>query len=122
MNRKRFERLVENALERIPEAFRQAMDNVAVVVDEWPEAALMEEMYGDPETYVYGLFTGTPLPDRHVEDFGDLPAVIRIYQAALEYDFPDTVELEQELEITLVHEIAHYMGFDEDELEALGYA
>ena len=122
MNRKRFESLVEAALRRIPPRFRQAMDNLAVIVEDWPDPELMDEMYGDPETYVYGLFTGTPLPERRVEDSGDLPAVIRIYQSALEYDFPDLPDLEEELEITLVHEIAHYMGFDEEELEALGYA
>lgn len=121
MNRKRFEGLVEGALQRIPEVFREAMDNVAIVIDDWPTPELMDEMYGDPETYVYGLFTGTPLPEQHVEDFGDLPTVIRIYQDALEYDFEDLVELERELEITLVHEIAHFMGFDEDQLEKLGY-
>ena len=121
MNRKRFEGLVERALSRIPEVFREAMDNVAIVIDDWPTPKLMDEMYGDPETYVYGLFTGTPLPEQHVEDFGDLPTVIRIYQAALETDFQDQVELERELEITLVHEIAHFMGFDEDQLEELGY-
>lgn len=121
MNRKRFEALVQAALARIPEVFRQAMGNVAVVVEDWPSPELMAEMYGDPETYIYGLFTGTPLPDQHVDDFGDLPAVITIYQAALEQDFDNPVELEQELDITLVHEIAHFMGFDEDELEKLGW-
>ena len=44
-----------------------------------------------------------------------------VYQAALEHDFEDTADLEHELEITLVHEIAHFMGFDEDQLEELGY-
>ena len=122
MNRKRFERLVERALERIPETFRAAMDNLAVIVEDWPSHELMDEMYGDPDTYVYGLFTGTPLPERHVDDLADLPATIHIYQGALEQDFLDSGELEQELEITLVHEIAHYLGFDEDQLEELGYA
>ena len=112
---------MERALARIPEPFREAMDNLAFIVEDWPDPGLMEEMYGDPETFVYGIFTGTALPDRHVGDSGDLPAVIRIYQGALEYDFEDTGELERELETTLVHEIAHYMGFDEDQLEALGY-
>tara|TARA_B100000809_G_C14872641_1_gene436123 strand:- start:321 stop:689 length:369 start_codon:yes stop_codon:yes gene_type:complete len=121
VNRKRFEGLVEAALERIPEAFRQAMTNVAIVIDGWPTRELMDEMYGDPETYVYGLFTGTPLPEQHAEDLGDLPVVIRIYQSALEHDFEETAQLERELEITLVHEIAHFMGFDEDELKELGY-
>ena len=122
MNRKRFERLVEGALGRIPEPFRQAMDNVAVIVEDWPSHELMDEMYGDPDTYVYGLFTGTPLTERHVDDFGDLPATIHLYQAALEQDFADAGDLEHELTITLVHEIAHYMGFDEDQLDELGFA
>ncbi|MEE2657304.1 MAG: metallopeptidase family protein [Candidatus Latescibacterota bacterium] len=122
MNRGRFKELVEAALERIPLHFRQAMDNVAIVVVDWPERALMENMYGDPETYVYGLFSGTPLPERHVEDSGDLPACITIFQAALEADFTNLAELEMELEVTLVHEIAHFMGFDEEDLEKLGYA
>ena len=97
------------------------MGNVAIVIDDWPERDLMYEMYGDAETYIYGLFTGTPLPEQSVEDFGDLPAVIRIYQGPLEHDFADPAVLTRELEITLVHEIAHFMGFDEDELEDLGY-
>ena len=121
MNRKRFQRLVERALGRIPEPFREAMDNVAIVIEDWPGPQLMEEVYGDPDDYVYGLFTGTPLPERHVDDSGDLPAVIHIYQGALEADFLESGELERELEITLVHEIAHCMGLDEDRLEELGY-
>lgn len=121
MNRKRFEALVQASLERIPDVFQSALGNVAIVIEDWPPKQLMADMFGDAETYVYGLFTGTPLPDQHIEDPADLPAVISIYQSALEHDFEDSGELAHELDITLVHEIAHYMGFDEDELEELGY-
>lgn len=121
MNRDRFEALVEHTLQCIPETFRCAMGNVVILIDDWPTRELMNELYGDADTYVYGMFTGTPLPEQHVQDFGDLPAQIQVFQGALEHDFEDPAELERELKITLIHEIAHYMGFDEEQLEALGY-
>ncbi len=121
MKRKDFEQLIEQSLERIPLSFRDAMENLAIVVDDWPQRQMMEQMLGDPDAYIYGLFEGTPLNERHVEDSGDLPAVIHIYQAALEADFPDTEQLHQQITITLIHEIAHFMGLEEDEIDALGY-
>ena len=121
MNRHRFEQLVKMALDRIPLPFRQAMENVAIVVEDWPDPDLMEEVTGDPEEVVYGLFTGTPLPERHFEASGDLPAVITIYRRPLLEDFPDQCDLVEEIEITLVHEIAHFMGMDEDAIREHGY-
>jgi predicted Zn-dependent protease with MMP-like domain len=121
MQRRAFERLVEQVLKRLPEEFRQALDNVAVVVEDWPDPEVVEEITGDPEEVLYGLFTGTPLPERRLEDSGDLPPVIEIYQGPLEEDFPDRRELEEEVGITLVHEIAHFMGLDEDQVRQYGY-
>lgn len=97
------------------------MDNLAIVVEDWPDPELMEEVTGDPEEVLYGLFDGTPLPERRFDDSGDMPAVIRIYQGPLEEDFPDLEELEYEVEITLVHEIAHFMGLDEEAIREYGY-
>jgi len=97
------------------------MQNLAVVVEDWPDPALMEEVTGAPDEVLYGLFDGTPLPERRFEDSGDLPAVIRVYQGPLEEDFPDLEELEYEVEVTLVHEIAHFMGLDEEAIEQYGY-
>lgn len=121
MRRREFERLVERVLLRIPERFRQAMQNLAIVVEDWPEPALMEEMFGNPDEVVYGLFEGLSLPERSAEDSGELPAVIHLYQGPLEEDFPEREELEQEIEVTLVHEIAHFMGLDEATVQAYGY-
>jgi len=121
MTRREFERLVERALRRIPRKFHQAMADVAIVVEDWPDPALMEEVTGDPEEVLYGLFDGVPLPERRFDDSGDLPAVIRIYQGPLEEDFPDREELEYEVEVTLVHEVAHLMGLDEDAIREYGY-
>jgi predicted Zn-dependent protease with MMP-like domain len=113
--------LVERCLGRIPCRFREAMTNVAVVVDDWPDSALMEEVTGDPDEVLYGLFDGVALPDRSLDDSGDLPALIRIYQGPLEEDFPGRKELEYEVEVTLVHEIAHFMGLDEEAIREYGY-
>jgi len=121
VRRRDFEALVERCLGRIPRRFREAMTNVAVVVEDWPDPALMEEVTGDPDEVLYGLFDGVALPDRGSDDSGDLPALIRIYQGPLEEDFPEREELEDEIEVTLVHEIAHFMGLDEETIREYGY-
>ena len=121
MCRRAFEKLVEKALERLPGEFRQALDNLAIVIEDWPDPEIVEEITGDPEEVIYGLFSGTPLPERRFEDSGDLPPVIALYQGPLEEDFPDRGELAREVEITLVHEMAHFMGFDEDTVRKFGY-
>ena len=121
MSRRAFEKLVEKALERLPEEFRQAFDNLAIVIEDWPDPAIVEEITGDSEEVLYGLFTGTPLPERRFDDSGDLPAVIALYQGPLEEDFIEPVELAREVEITLVHELAHFMGLDEDVVREYGY-
>lgn len=121
VRRRSFERLIERALRRIPRQFRDAMTNLAIVVEDWPEPELMEEVTGDPEAVLYGLFDGTPFTERSFDDSGDLPAVIHLYQGPLEEDFPDPEELEYEVEVTLVHEIAHFMGLDEEAIREHGY-
>jgi predicted Zn-dependent protease with MMP-like domain len=121
MTREEFKRLVSTALERIPDEFRMAMQNVQVVLEDWPEPSLMEEVTGDPDDVLYGLYTGTPLPDRTADYGNTTPDVITLYQGPLQEDFPDREELLYEIEVTLVHEIAHYFGFDEDTIERYGY-
>ena len=97
------------------------MKNVQVLVEDWPDPKLMADLPEDPDSIPYGLFIGTPLPEKHFGDWGELPALIYIWQKPLEEDFPDPEELERQIEITLVHEIAHYMGIDEETLEQYGY-
>jgi len=121
MKRCEFDELVTSALERIPPQFREALQNVQILVEDWPDPDLMEEVTGDRNEVVYGLFTGRPLPERSFGDWGDLPAVIYLYRKPLEEDFPEAKSLAREVEITLVHEIAHYMGFDEEILRKYGY-
>ena len=105
-----FDEHVRAALESLPARLAQALDNVAVVIeDENPE---------DPD--LFGLYEGVPLPDRG-DMAGELPDRIAIYRLPLEDEFPDPVALEREIRITVLHELAHYFGIDEGRLEELGY-
>ena len=111
MRRDEFQRHVEAALERLPPELGRALDNVTVVVeDENPE---------DPD--LFGLYHGIPLPERGSGYSGQLPDRISIYQLPLEDEFRDPKELVDEIRITVLHELAHYFGIDEDRLAELGY-
>jgi predicted Zn-dependent protease with MMP-like domain len=105
-----FEDHVRAALDELPPHLAAALTNVAVVVeDENPE---------DPD--LYGLYHGVPLPERG--DMAGLPPdTISIYRIPLEESFPDPDELREEIRITVLHELAHYFGLDENRLAELGY-
>lgn len=105
-----FDDRVRAALDELPRGLADALRNVAVVVeDENPE---------DPD--LFGLYQGVPLPERG-DDVGLLPDKISIYRIPLEESFPDPDDLRNEIRITVLHELAHYFGLDEDRLEELGY-
>jgi predicted Zn-dependent protease with MMP-like domain len=107
----RFEDVVRAALDSLPPELARALDNVAVVIeDENPE---------DPD--LFGLYHGIPLPERGSGYSGALPDRISIYRLPLEDEFDDPAELEEEIRITVLHELAHYFGIDEDRLAQLGY-
>jgi predicted Zn-dependent protease with MMP-like domain len=96
-----FEAHVRKALDSLPAGLRAGLENVAVVVeDEHPD---------DPD--LFGLFESEPY----------LPAKVTIYRLPLEESFPDADELEREIRITVLHELAHYFGIEEDRLDELGY-
>ena len=96
-----FEDHVRNALDALPPELRRGLENVAVVVeDEHPE-----------DSDLLGLFQSEPY----------LPAKVTIYRLPLEESFPDPEELEREIRITVLHELAHYFGIEEDRLDELGY-
>ena len=98
----RFEDHVRAALDSLPDEIARALENVAIVVE--------EENPEDPD--LLGLFQEDPW----------LPAKISIYRKPLVESFPDPRELEEEIRITVLHELAHYFGLDEDRLDDLGYS
>jgi predicted Zn-dependent protease with MMP-like domain len=105
-----FEDHVRAALDELPPHLAAALQNVAVVVE--------DESPDDPD--LLGLYHGVPLTER-----GDVtglpPDTISIYRLPLEESFPDPGELREEIRITVLHELAHYFGLDEDRLAELGY-
>ncbi len=114
-----FYELVERALEGLPPELAELLDNVAIVVEDWPEYST-PLVAGEDEDTLYGLYEGVPLTERAAGYYGVLPDKITIFRGPLERDFPRE-ELEEQVRITVVHEIAHHFGFDEDYLEELGW-
>ena len=106
----RFDDVVRAALDELPRQIAAGLRNVAVVVE--------EENADDPD--LYGLFEGVPLTEGG-PDAGDLPNRIAIYRRPLEADFLNQDELREEIRITVLHELGHYFGLDEDRLAELGY-
>jgi len=111
--------LVDRALEGLPPELSRLLDNVAIVVEDWPDYST-PLVSGGPEETLYGLYEGVPLTERGAGYYGFLPDKITIFRGPLERDFA-TQELEEQVRITVVHEIAHYFGFDEERLDELGW-
>ncbi len=105
-----FDDHVRAALDELPPHIASALANVAVVVE--------DENPDDPD--LLGLYHGIPLPERG-DTAGMLPDKISIYRVPLEESFPDPDELRDEIRITVLHELAHYFGLDEDRIADLGY-
>ena len=109
----RFEDVVRAALDELPPKLARALENVAVVIE--------DENAEDPD--LFGLYHGVPLPERGSGYAGQLPDKISIYRLPLEDEYGhDPEELREEIRITVLHELAHYFGIDEDRLDELGYA
>ena len=111
MDRAAFERLVADALDGVPEPFASALNDVAVVVENRAPA-------DDPD--LYGLYMGTPL-DEPPAGAGELPPMIAVFMHPLVDDCDSDEELVDEVRITVLHELGHHLGMDEDQLDALGY-
>lgn len=121
ISRKAFEAAVARALEMIPEMFRAQLNNMSIAVEDHPSPDLLKEMELSPDETLFGIFTGVPLPERSVIEPPLYPDVILIFREPLMAACHSREELEQEIAITVVHEVAHYMGLSEERLEELGY-
>ena len=119
LTRKEFERLVDRALGKLPRRFRQRLQNIAVLVEDWADEATLEEMEIEPPDTLYGLYRGTDLPRRDSSYGGVLPDVITIYQGPIQEDCDSVGEMEDLVRDTVIHEVGHYFGLDDERLEEL---
>lgn len=114
-----FERLVDRALAGIPSPFREHLVEVAIVIEDEPsERQLVENGLGPDET-LYGLYEGVPRTEWGA-DWAIVPNRISLFRLPLEDDYPDPRDLEEEVRRTVVHELAHHLGIDDERLDELG--
>lgn len=116
----KFEKLVARAIERLPAEFREKLENVAVIVEDRPSAELLEQMEVPRGDTLFGLYEGTPLTERGFQTPLH-PDRIWIFQEPIEGECETEKEIIEEIETTIVHEVAHFFGLDDDYLEDLGY-
>ena len=119
MNRHAFQDLVEEALREIPRRFRDAMKNVAVIVEDEPPPHVLDEMEIEPPDSLFGLYQGTPLPERSWGYGNTLPDRISIYQKPIEEACEDDEEIRDCVAETVIHEFGHYFGMDEEQIEEI---
>ena len=119
MTRARFRQLVDEALETIPEHFREAMHNIAIVIEDEPTLDLLDEVGVEPPDTLFGLYQGTPLPERQWAHGNTLPDKITLFQGPIEDESDDEDDMIVAIGETLIHEIGHYFGLSEEEIEAI---
>jgi predicted Zn-dependent protease with MMP-like domain len=120
MDRKKFEKLVSAAVQELPREFKQKLENVAIIVEDRPSPELLEQMNIEDDDTLFGLYEGTPLTERGFESPLH-PDRIWIFQKPIEEECESEDEIKDEIQITIVHEIAHFFGLDDEYLEELGY-
>ncbi len=121
LGNREFDRIVKAAIARIPEEIRQHLDNILITVQKRPDPAMLEEMGYPPDEPLLGVYWGVPLSERSVGEPPLYPDTIFIFKEPLEEMCTTREELEDEIEITVVHEVAHFLGMSEERLAELGY-
>jgi predicted Zn-dependent protease with MMP-like domain len=114
-----FEQLVERALAGIPMPFAAALQEVAIVIEEAPTAEQLRDNELPDDEWLYGLYEGVPRTEWGA-DWAAMPNKISLFRFPLEADFADPEDLEEEVRITVIHELAHHLGIDDDRLHELG--
>ena len=119
MTRERFEALVARALRRLPRPFRERLANIAVVVEDWPDEATLQEMGVEPPDTLYGLYRGIDLTLRDSSYGNVLPDTIHIYQRPIEEDCSGEDDMAELIRDVVVHEVGHYFGLDDATMESI---
>lgn len=125
ITRRRFEELVKGitteVMQALPSDMRLKAEHIIVKAADLPTRTQCE-LYNEGYDDLLGLFEGTPLPERHIDDMNYLPDQITLFRIPLAEMCTDEEELREEVRITIIHELGHFFGFGEDALEKLGFA
>jgi predicted Zn-dependent protease with MMP-like domain len=119
MTRNEFRKLVDEALESIPANFRDAMQNIAIVIEDEPTPEELADVGVAPPDTLLGLYQGTPLTERQWAHGNVLPDKITLYQGPIEDSSEDDEDIVVAIGETLIHEIGHYFGLSEEEIEEI---
>ena len=115
-----FESALAAAIEALPEPYPRELASVAIVIEDSPTPE-QAEVAGTPDGWLYGLYEGVPATEWGA-DWVALPNKISLFRLPLEADFPDPADLEEEVRITVMHELAHHAGIDDERLHELDLA
>ena len=121
LSSKEFDRAVEQALDRIPEAFLRHIEEVTILVEEEPSAEVLTDLDVPEGKTLFGAYFGVPAGEKSVFDSTIEPDLIVIYRRPLEAHCETLEELIEEIEITVVHEVAHHFGMKDEDLARYGY-
>ncbi|MGH7390951.1 MAG: metallopeptidase family protein [Candidatus Rokuibacteriota bacterium] len=119
MTRRQFEGLVERALRKLPRPFKEKLANVAVVVEDWADDETLADVGIDPPDTLYGLYRGVDITRRDSSYGNVLPDTITIYQGPIEEDCADEADMADLVRETVIHEIGHYFGLDDDTMHRI---
>ncbi|MBI1369795.1 MAG: hypothetical protein GC162_14210 [Planctomycetes bacterium] len=126
--RELFDTLLDELLAELPASLVDRLQEIPLIVEDFPDDDVLDDMGLEDGADLCGLHTGVPLTERGVETSGDLPDVIHLFRDAIlnlaaDADgVVDEEELRKQIRITLLHEMGHHFGLDEDDLDKLGYA
>jgi len=118
MDRPAFEKLVQNSLRSLPRRFKQKMENITIEIEDKPSPALLRDM-GIESGTLFGLYQGVPLTEREWNYGNVLPDRIVIYQRPIEAAASSSEGIEEIVRDTVMHEIGHYFGFSDSELDEM---
>ena len=121
VSKERFAELVERALADVPPAFASYLEEVAVEIRDRPTRKQLKSVGLTEDQLLLGLYHGRPRDERSVLDSAVMPDVIYIFQEDVEDASEDEEDLVEQVRITVLHEIGHHFGMDEDDLDELGY-
>ena len=123
MDREAFEKLVEKIFDQLPKKFQSSIENVRIIIEDYPSDSLTQQLRLSSREQLLGLYQGVPLPHR-TSWYGRSPVVpdtISLYQKNIERRSRTDEELERNVRETLMHEIGHYFGMTEEEIRSAGY-